>query len=174
MYARSLFFSFCSRFLSVLLGILARRPYTRAKSCDELLIDDSFIKTRRVVHVLWHFLTLDLQRTDTNAPLSFKLVYKLVRVCGPLRKGVGEGEWEKKKALTSRYTDRLGLKAWTDAREEKVRLRVWLCVWGNFTPDFKKCMKNTRLFFSPFFAPWLDTEKESKRFPECQGKTQFK
>lgn len=79
------------RFLSVLLGILARRPYTRAKSCDELLIDDSFIKTRRVVHVLWHFLTLDLQRTDTNAPVSFKLVYKLGRVCGPLRKGVGGG-----------------------------------------------------------------------------------
>lgn len=53
------------------------------QSCDELLIDDSFIKALCCTRT-WHFLTLNLQRTDTNALMSFKLVYKLGRVCGPL------------------------------------------------------------------------------------------
>lgn len=85
------------------------------QSCDELLIDDSFIKAPCCTRT-WHFLTLNLQRTDTNALMSFKLVYKLGRVGGPL----ALKNWRP-------GSDRPGLKASTSAKE-KVRLCVWLCL----------------------------------------------
>lgn len=52
------------------------------QSCDELLIDDSFIKAPCYTRT-WHFSTLNLQRTDTNALMSSKLVYKLGRAGRP-------------------------------------------------------------------------------------------
>lgn len=48
----------------------------------ELFIDDSLIKAPCRTRT-WRFLTVDLQRTDTNALMSSKLVYKLGQVCGP-------------------------------------------------------------------------------------------
>lgn len=104
------------------------------QSCDELLIDDSFIKAPCCTRT-WHFLTLNLQRTDTNAFMSFKLVYKLGRVCGPRFKKT----WRP-------GTDRLGLKASTDA-EEKVRLCAWLCVWENLHQTLKNVWRTQPFSF---------------------------
>lgn len=113
------------------------------QSSDELLIDDSFIKAPCCTRT-WHFLTLSLQRTDTNACMLFKLVYKLGRVGGPLAL--------KKKAQTWRPgTDRPGLKASTSA-EERVRLCVYDCVfgfaWGNIHQILKNVWRTQPFSFS--------------------------
>lgn len=117
--------------------------------CDELLIVDCFIKAPCRART-WHFLPLNLQRTDTNALMSFKRVYKLGRVCGP-------PALKKEKPDVQVLTDA----AWKHAEG------LHLCVCANLHQTLKNVWRT-----QPFSL--LDTEKESKRFPECQGKTQFK
>lgn len=95
---------------------------------DELLIARCFIKAPCCART-WHFLPLNLQRTDTNALMSFKRVYKLGRVCGPpaLKKGKPD------------------VQVLTDAAWKRAEGSAPVCLC-ELTPDFKKCMKNTAFF----------------------------
>lgn len=149
----TIFFLTFIRFFSVLLQILLRRLYTQA-SCDELLIDDSFIKALCCTRT-WHFLPQNSQRTDSNAFMSFKLVYKLGQVCGPRA-------LKKKYPVVQVLTD----VAWKH-REMQRKKCVWLCVWENLHQTLKNVWRTQAFSFST-------QKKKSKRFPECQGKTQFK
>lgn len=109
------------------------------QSCDELLIHDRFIKAPCCTRT-WHFLTLNLQRTDTNALVSSKVVYKLGWVSGPFALKI----WHP-------GTDRTALKASRSA-EEKVCLCVWLCVfgfaWGNIHQTLKNVWRTQPSSFS--------------------------
>lgn len=109
------------------------------QSCDELLIDDRFINALCCTHT-WHFSTLHLRRTDINAFMTFKVVYKLRRGGGPF---CFEERWC---PGTDSYPEN------TNMKRKWARLCVWVCM-REHTPDFKKCMKNTASFF-------LNTEKE--------------
>lgn len=115
------------------------------QSCDELLIDDSFIKAPCCTHT-WHFLTLNLQRTDTNA-----LMFQTCLQIGASWQSSRLKKKKKKENLTSRYWQ-----TWPESidgrKRQKVRLCVCIrpCVWvcmREHTPDFEKCMKNTAFFF---------------------------
>lgn len=114
------------------------------KSCDELLIVDSFIKAPRRTRT-WHFLTLNLQRTDTNALMLFKLVYKLRRVGGTscFKKG------RKKKPDVQVLTDL----AW---KHQQAHSRKCVCVddcvfgfaWGNVHQTLKNVWRTQPFSFS--------------------------
>lgn len=108
------------------------------QSCDELLIDDSFIKAPCCTRT-WHFLTLNLQRTDTNALMSFKLVYKLGRVGGPLAL----------KNTTSRFWQ-----TWPESIYEcrgesaSVCMTVFGFAWGNIHQTLKNVWRTQPFSFS--------------------------
>lgn len=81
----------------------------------------------------WHFLPLSLQRTDTNALMLFKLVYKLGQVCGPL-------------GLMSRYWQ-----TWPESinecRGESASVCTPACL-RELTPDLKNVWRTQPFSFS--------------------------
>lgn len=112
------------------------------QGCDELLIHDSFIRAPCCTRT-WHFLTLNLQRTDTNALMSSKVVYKLGRVSGPFA-------LERGKKCPG--TDRTALKASTGAEEKECDDCVCVCVlgfaWGNIHQTLKNVWRTQPFSFS--------------------------
>lgn len=117
------------------------------------------------------------RKADANAPVSFKLVYKLGRVCGPfsLKKGrEGKSLW-RAGTLTDPNAER---KKERKKCKKSAVLRCG-CVYldGGLTADFKKCMKNTSLYSQAPLPPLLlllFLLLLHSTLPECQGKTQFK
>lgn len=120
------------------------------QSCDELLIGDSFIEAPCCTRT-WHFLTLNLQRTDTNALMSFKLVYKLERVGGP----------RAVKNTTSRYWQ-----TWPESIYECGEESVSVCMtvfgfaWGNVHQTLKNVWRT-----QPFLSRHREREQTVPRMP---------
>lgn len=136
------FLSFLLSFYSLLICLETYWDGCIAKqSCDELLIDDSFIRAPCYTRS-WHFSALNLQRPDTNALMSSKRVYKLGQVGRPfpLKTTTTTKTWRP-------GTDRMALKVPTSA-EEKVCLCVWLYVFGFAYTRLWKMYEEHSLFLS--------------------------
>lgn len=113
------------------------------QSCDELLIDDWFIKALCCTRT-WHFSTLNLQRTDTNAFMSSKLVYKL-------KWGGGCFCFEEK--LMSRYWQSCPERADVCMKRKWALLCMFGFAWGNIPETLKNVWRTQPLYIS-------NTEKE--------------